>query len=262
VSEEQHDPGRPTLTVRDGRACVRLHRPDKRNRIEPADLEALLDFSAAIAADESVRCVVIESEGPSWCSGYHLGALATGGPPNPDAPRRGFGEACDALAGLAVPTIAVLGGSVHGGGTDLAMSCDFRVAADHIVLAMPAAKIGLQYYATGLQRFVERIGPTATKRIFLTAETISADELLRLGYLTDLVPAERLELRVDELCHAIGQLAPGAVRATKAAIDELAGLEPDLGKVQAGHLASLRSHDHREAMKALTEKRPPKFTGT
>ncbi len=204
-----------------------------------------------------MRVVTIEAEGPVWCSGYHLGALADG-----ERPEHGFGDACDAVAALPMPTIAVLAGGVHGGGTDLAISCDFRVAADDIVLVMPAAKIGLQYYASGLERFVHRIGPSATKRLFLTAERIPADELLRLGYLTDVRPADALGERVDELVAAVAELAPLAVRLTKSAIDQLAGDDPDLDAIQRTHVESMRSSDHREAMKALKERRPPRFTGT
>ncbi len=248
--------GLPTLDADGPHATIRLNRPEKRNRIEPADLTELISICERIAADDALRIVTIESEGPVWCSGYHLGALADG-----ERPQHGFGDACDAIAELPVPTIAVLAGGVHGGGTDLAMSCDFRVAADDIVLVMPAAKIGLQYYASGLDRFVRAIGPAATKRLFLTAERISAEELLRIGYLTDLRSPAELAARVDELAAAISGLAPMAVRLTKQAIDELAGSAPDLDRIQKAHVQSTRSEDHREAMAALREKRPPRFVG-
>jgi enoyl-CoA hydratase/carnithine racemase len=128
---------------------------------------------------------------------------------------------------------------------------------------MPAARIGLQYYASGLRRFVERIGPDATRRLFLTAEAIPAVDLLRFGYLTELVPPERLAARVDELCAAVAGLAPLAVKATKRAVGLLSrGAGPDeLDAIQRGHLDSLRSHDHREALAALAERRPPVFEG-
>ena len=248
--------GVPTLTVTEGRATIRLHRPEKRNRIEPADLTELMGVCETITADASVRVVTIEAEGPVWCAGYHLGALADG-----ERPKYGFGDVCDAIAALPVPTIAVLAGGVHGGGTDLAISCDFRLAADDIVLVMPAAKIGLQYYASGLQRFVQAIGPAATKRLFLTADRIEADELLRIGYLTEIATADRLASRTDELVDQIGSLAPLAVRLTKSAIDQLAGREPDMAAIQRSHVDSTRSEDHREAMAALKERRPPRFVG-
>ena len=244
----------PTLSVDGSRARIRLRRPEKRNRVQPEDIEALVNFVQEIHANSSIRCVTIEAAGPSWCSGYHLGALAAR-----QKYKYGFNEGCDAIASIKVPTIAVIGGNIHGGGTDLAMACDMRIAAHSIMLAMPAAKIGLQYYASGLQRFVERIGPSATKRIFLTGESIQADELLTMGYLTEILDSEILEPRALELCEAISSLAPNAVKLTKKAIDDLAGLNPDLGLIQANHLASARSEDHLEAMKALREKRSPNF---
>ncbi len=246
--------GTPTLTIADGRATLGLQRPDKRNRIEPPDLTALIDHCDTIEADESVHVVTIEASGPSWCSGYHLGALAEG-----EVSRHSFGELCDRIESLSVPTIAVLHGNVHGGGTDLAISCDFRIAGDTIVLAMPAAKIGLQYYASGLRRFVERIGPDATKRLFLTAETIPAAELLRIGYATELVAADELSARVEQLSSAIAGLAPMALKRTKAAINQLSSGSTDLAALQAGHVESVRSAEHKEAMRALKEKRPPVF---
>ena len=160
---------------------------------------------------------------------------------------------------MRVATIAVLGGNVHGGGTDLAVACDLRVGTEDIVLQMPAARIGLQYYASGLHRFVQRIGAAATKRIFLTSETITAEELLRVGYMTEFVAESAVGTRVNELCTAISSLSPNAVKLTKIAINNLSGVSPDLEAVQHSHLESLRSADHREAMQAIRERRAPTF---
>ena len=157
MSDRPAGGGPPTLAVDDaGRATIRLQRPDKRNRIEPADLAVLAGhLVTASVADPAVRVLVLEAEGPSWCSGYHLGALAEG-----ERATVGFDEVCDAPRGP--------GGSHdrrsrrqrarrwHRSGRLVR----FRVGAEGIVLGMPAARIGLQYYASGLRRFVERIGPT------------------------------------------------------------------------------------------------------
>lgn len=250
------DGGVPTLSINEGWARLRLNRPEKRNRVEPADIVEIIDLCERVAEDASIRVLTVESDGPVWCAGYHLGALADG-----ERPQHGFGDACDALAALAVPTVAVLSGTVHGGGTDLALSCDLRVAIDETALVMPAARIGIQYYASGLQRFVRAIGPAATKRLFLTAERISAEELLRIGYLTETVPAERLGSRVEELVQAIAGLAPLAVRRTKWAIDELAGPSPDIEAIEESQRQTLRSADHSEALAAMKERRTPRFAG-
>jgi enoyl-CoA hydratase len=250
----QTQPSSPTLTIEGSRATIALQRPTKRNRIEPPDITAIIGHCDTIEAEGEVRVVVVRSEGPSWCSGYHLGALADG-----ERSEHSFGDLCDRIETVSVPTIAALHGNVHGGGTDLAVSCDFRIGADSIVLAMPAARIGLQYYASGLRRFVERIGPDATKRLFLTAETLTATDLLRLGYCTELVEADALSARVDELASTIATLAPDAVRQTKAAINQLSAENTDLEAIEAAHIKSARSDDHKEAMVALKEKRPPRF---
>ena len=246
----------PTLGIRAGRATISLQRPEKRNRIEPDDITTIIGYCETIDSDNSVRSVVLTATGPVWCSGYHLGALAAG-----NSPRHGFSELCDRIEAIRVPTIACLGGSLHGGGTDLGLSCDFRVGTSEIGLVMPAARIGLQYYASGLRRFVERIGPDATKRLFLTGERIESAELLRLGYLTEVVSVENLESRVDEIVDAVSAMAPLAVIDTKAAINQLASEGADLAAIEAGHVSSLGSHDHREAMAALKERRPARFTG-
>ena len=244
----------PLLQVTQGRAQILLQRPEKRNRLEPADLEVLISHFDVIEKDTSIRIVTIEAKGPSWCSGYHLGALSQG-----ERPKFGFGEVCDALMSLRPPTVAVLNGNVHGGGTDLAIACDLRVGTEGIVLGMPAARIGLQYYASGLQRFVERIGAAATKRIFLTAEVINAQELLRVGYLTEIVEQNELDSRLNELCNSVSELSPNAVALTKKAINSLAGSSPDLKQIEDDHVSSTRSDDHQEAMRAIREGRSPQF---
>lgn len=246
----------PTLH-RDGpRATLRLNRPDKRNRVEPDDLVQLIGLCDEIDADPEVRVVVFTADGPSFCAGYHLGALTD------KAPQAvGFGDLCDRIEALRVPTIARINGSIHGGGTDLAIACDLRIGHPGVTLQMPAAKLGIQYYATGLRRFVEQIGPGATKRLFLTALPMSADELRRIDYLHEVVALDELDARIDTIATAVAELAPIAVNSTKAAINGLAAGALTVDDVQAGHRASLASADHREALAALAEKRPPRFTG-
>ncbi len=236
----------PTLDVDGPRATIALRRPDKRNRIEPDDIVELLALCDRIDGDDGVRVVVLRADGPSFCAGYHLGALAEGG--RTDA---SFSDLCDRIEAVRVPVIAAIGGNVHGGGTDLALACDLRIAGSGIHLLMPAAKLGIQYYGTGLRRFVDRIGPGATTRIFCTGLPVETDELLRMGYLTEVVPEAELDARVDEIASAVAALAPGAVAATKAAINGLAAGTIDVAQVEAGHRASLASAEHRSALAAL-----------
>lgn len=249
--------GEPTLDIAGPTATIRLQRPDKRNRIEPADLVRLVELCDEVEADGGVRVAVLASSGPSFCSGYHLGALAEGA-----SAEVSFGDLCDRIERLRVPVVARLGGDIHGGGTDLAIACDIRIGAEGVQLLMPAARLGIQYYASGLRRFVEQIGPAHTKRIFCTALPFEHDELLRIGYLHEVVPAAELDDRIDAITEAVAALAPSAVASTKAAINGLASGSLTAEAVEASHRASLRSDDHREALRALREKRPPTFTGS
>lgn len=246
----------PTLEITGHRATIRLQRPEKRNRIEPSDLVRLMELCDEIEADPAVRVAVLTSSGPSFCSGFHLGALADG-----EKLKVSFGDLCDRLQGLRVPVLGRIAGNIHGGGTDLALSCDIRIAAAGIHLVMPAGKIGVHYYASGLRRFVEQLGPAATKRIFLTALPFEADELLRIGYLDEVVKVEELDHRIDTLVDAIASLAPLSVNGMKASINELAVDRSALDGVEARARAAFASDDHREAMRALQEKRAPRFTG-
>lgn len=245
----------PTLEIADHRATIWLQRPDKRNRIEPADLVRLIELCDQIDDDPSVRVVVLGSSGPSFCSGFHLGALADG-----EKLDVSFSDLCNRIERLRAPSIARVAGNIHGGGTDLAISTDFRIAADGIHLLMPAAKLAIQYYGSGLRRFVDRIGPTATKRIFLTALPFECDELLRLGYLDEVMAESALDSRIDELAAAVAALSPAAIVATKAAIDGLASGRRTEEDVEETHRELFKSDDHREAMAALREKRPPTFS--
>src|ERR1700758_4442165 len=105
----------------------------------------------------------------------------------------------DRLEDLGVPTICRLNGGVYGGSTDLALACDFRIGVDTSEMFMPAARLGLHYYTSGIKRYVSRLGADNAKRLFLTAEKISAAEMLRIGYLTALVAPGALDAEVDRL---------------------------------------------------------------
>ena len=161
--------GTPTLERgTDGVATLRLHRPQHLNRLHRDDLHALQAHCAALRHDDSVRVLVLTGSGRAFCAGFHLGELD-----GADDPRL-FEHVVDALEALPMPTIARLNGSVYGGATDLALACDFRIGVHGMELRMPAARLGLHYYPSGLQRYVSRLGLQAAKRLFLLAESVDA----------------------------------------------------------------------------------------
>jgi enoyl-CoA hydratase/carnithine racemase len=158
-----------------------------------------------------------------------------------------------------VPTICRLNGGVYGGATDLALACDFRIGVDSCEMFMPAARLGLHYYKSGIARYVSRLGADNAKRLFLTAERLGAAEMLRIGYLTAAVPAEALDAEVDRLAATLAGNAPVAMAGMKRTINELARGRLDEEAADRRHRDSMRSAEIKEGIAAFAEKRPPKF---
>jgi enoyl-CoA hydratase/carnithine racemase len=124
---------------------------------------------------------------------------------------------------------------------------------------MPAARLGLHYYKSGIARYVSRLGVDNAKKLFLTAEKISAPETLRIGYLTAMAPVETLDEEVDRLASLLAGNAPVAMRGMKRTINEIARGELDEADADRRHRDSMRSAEIAEGIKAFSEKRPPKF---
>ncbi|MDP1651001.1 MAG: enoyl-CoA hydratase/isomerase family protein [Rubrivivax sp.] len=243
-----------------GRATITLQRPRHLNRLHREDLLALRGHFQRIAVEPAVRVLVLTGSGRAFCAGFHLGELEESESSASDDPQL-FEHTVDALEALPVPTIARLNGGVFGGATDLALACDFRIGAEGMQLRMPAARLGLHYYPSGLRRYVSRLGLAAAKRLFLLAETVSARELLRIGYLDALVPAERLDAEVAAMATALAAGAPLAVRGMKQSLNEIARGEFDLPRLRERESLCAASADLREGLAAFSARRDPVFSG-
>jgi enoyl-CoA hydratase len=254
----------PIVTIAGGRATIRLNRPREHNRIEPRDLAVLRETFTRIDRDPSVRVLVLTGTGKSFSSGYHIGALVErhGGKEPEPQDEVTFESVVDRLEALRVPTIAALQGSVYGGATDLALACDFRIGVEGMRMLMPAARLGIVYYPSGIERYVSRLGIAAAKRLFLTAEPIEAEEMRRVGYLDEIVPADGLEARVDALAATLAANAPLALAGLKRAVNEAAAGRLDRDALAQSRKRAAASDDHAEALKAWSEKRKPEFKGS
>jgi enoyl-CoA hydratase/carnithine racemase len=256
------EPSAPILSIAAGRAVARLNRPRQHNRIEPQDLIALEQFFSRIDADAAIRVLVLTATGKSFSSGFHIGALVernAGADDNYD--RDAFERTVDRLEKLRVPTIAALNGSVYGGATDLALACDFRIGVEGMQLLMPAARLGIVYYESGIRRYVTRLGVGAAKKLFMTAQPIDAPEMLDIGYLDEIVPPDRLMAGVEALAARLTANAPLAVAGLKQAINATAAGTLDRDTLGAIRARCSESDDHKEALRAWAEKRAPVFTG-
>src|SRR3990170_5476647 len=207
----------PILEIGGARATIRLNRPKHLNRLQPDDLDALMELFDRIEADPEVRVLVLTGTGRAFSAGYDLGSIAerASGAAEEQTAGSAFEIVVNRLEDLAVPTICRLNGGVYGGSTDLALACDFRIGVDSCEMFMPAARLGLHYYKSGIARYVSRLGADNARKPFLTAEKIDAAEMLRIGYLTAMAPAEALDLEVDRLATVLAGNAPVAMRGMK-----------------------------------------------
>ncbi|MBL8352215.1 MAG: enoyl-CoA hydratase/isomerase family protein [Burkholderiaceae bacterium] len=253
-------PGLPQLALHDGRATLTLNRPAHHNRLHVEDLLTLQRHFDALAADPGVKLLVLTGAGRSFCSGFHLGDFDAEADP-PGAGPQLFEQTVDALEALAVPTICRFNGSVYGGATDLALACDFRVGVRGMALRMPAARLGLHYYPSGLRRYVSRLGLATAKRLFLLAEEVSAEQLLALGYLDRLAAPAQLDAEVQAIADALAAGAPLALRGMKASLNEIARGEFHLSALREREARCAASADLAEGRAAFAEKRAPRFTG-
>jgi enoyl-CoA hydratase/carnithine racemase len=250
----------PLLEIDGARATIRLNRPKHLNRVQPEDLEVLLKLFDRIEADPAIRVMVLTGTGRAFSAGYDLGSVAErAASAQEETAGSAFEIVVNRLEDLAIPTICRINGGVYGGSTDLALACDFRIGVDSCEMFMPAARLGLHYYKSGIKRYVSRLGVDNAKRLFLTAERIGAPEMLRIGYLTAMVPAEAFDEEVDRLAAVLAGNAPVAMAGMKRAINEFArgGLDEEAADRRARD--SMRSSEIKEGMAAFKEKRRPKF---
>ncbi len=257
--------GPPHLALdRHGVATLTLNRPSRRNSLRREDLLCLQQQLEQLSANRAARVLVITGQGRVFSAGFNLRELET---QDASAQTAGTGDpqlferTVDQLAALRLPTIARLNGSVYGGATDLALACDLIVGPQGMELRMPAARLGLHYYASGLQRFVARVGLAAAKRLFLLALPVSGAELLNMGYLDALVPPEDLDMQVQTYVQALLAGAPLAVQGMKQSLNELALGSADLDVLAAREIRCGASLDLAEGLAAIAGKRAPIFVG-
>jgi enoyl-CoA hydratase/carnithine racemase len=241
--------GPPSLTVAGATATIRFERPSEHNRIDPDDIPVLRRHLDKIATMPRLRAIVFTGAGQrTFSSGFTVSAIL-------ERLDRSFEDLLDAIEQFPLPTICALNGSVYGGATDLALCCDFRIGVRGTGMFMPAARFGLHYYPGGLRRFAAAVGPSQAKRIFLTAQTLRAEDMLRIGFLTELVSRARLERRVAEYVAALAECEPAVVKSMKRQINALATGDREAGHSRDAYEASLSSTELRRRLAALTKER-------
>jgi len=251
----------PVLEIAGARATIRLNRPKHLNRLQAEDLGTLVTLFDRIETDPAIRVLVLTGTGRAFSAGYDLNSVAERAASANEQQSAGsaFEVVVNRLEDLSVPTICRLNGGVYGGSTDLALACDFRIGVDTAEMFMPAARLGLHYYTSGIKRYVTRLGVDNAKMLFLTAQKISAPEMLRIGYLTAMVPPDVLDEEVDRLATILAGNAPKAMAGMKRAVNEFARGALDEAAADQRHRDSMRGDEIKEGIKAFAEKRAPRF---
>ena len=226
-----------------------------------ADLDARL---AELESDPKVRAVVVTGEGQYFSAGADVKEMATIDLASaPEVARRGLAVYAR-LAALRAPVIAAINGLALGGGLELALACDLRLAGESAKLGAPEVTLGLIPAYGGTQRLPRLVGVAKAKELIFTGAMISAAEALRIGLVNKTVPAGQELRAARDLAHTIAQRAPKAVQAAKRSIVE--GMELSLahGIENETHLFEsevMSSEDLGEGLAAFVERRPPKFQG-
>jgi enoyl-CoA hydratase/carnithine racemase len=212
--------------------------------------------------------VVITGAHGMFSAGYDIGEI-----PDEEFEERAerlvahpFTEAIDALEAFPRPTLAVLPGHTIGGGLELALACDLRVAQQGIKLGMPPAKLGLVYSHTGLRRFLDAIGAARTRELFLLGRHIDAQTALLWGLVNAVAPAGELEAVALEIAAELAGNAPLSQTGNKRVIAALLHAQGELPPEVEQELIELRrasfaSQDLREGMRAFAERRPARWRG-
>jgi enoyl-CoA hydratase/carnithine racemase len=227
-----------------------------------AVLQILEDFDK----DEAIRVIVMHGAGEkSFVSGADISQFdAMRATPEQQAEYERVSQAMQArLTTLSKPLIAMIRGYCMGGGLQTALSADLRIASDDSQFGIPAGRLGIAYAWTSVAKLVETVGPATAKHILFTAKRFPAAEALRMGLVTQVVPAGELEAATRELANTIAGNAPLSLIAAKRAIDELAkdpGQRDEAGAKAAAQRA-MQSEDFKEGRKAFMEKRAPVWKG-
>jgi len=255
------------ITQRTGAvATVLFSNPEKLNAVTFDMWSAVPATLAALDADAAVRVVVIAGDGDkAFISGADISQFEKlRGTAEAQAEyNKAVEKAYLAPMRCSKPVIARIRGICIGGGLGFAAACDLRICADDAVFRMPAARLGLGYSPTGVRRFMNVIGAANTSDIFFTARKFDAQEALRMGFVSRVVPAAQLEQVVAETCAMIAENAPLTVAAAKFAVQQalLDAAERDMAKAVRMVQACFASADHQEGRKAFMEKRKPSFGG-
>lgn len=249
-----------------GIATLTLNRPAALNAWNQQMRNELREAVRSLVEDDELRVLVITGAGRAFSAGEDVRGM----PGLADIGTRGFRRVAraihnvfDEIESMELPVIAAINGVAAGGGLELALSCDFRLAASGAKLGFPENNVGLIPGSGGCSRLVKLIGLAQAKRLVMTGEMISADRAFELGLVEELVAPERLMERARELAGQLAGKAPLALGLAKVVLNACLNVDLDTGRhfERLGQSILKKSEDHLEGARAFVEKRKPRFKG-
>jgi len=251
----------------DGVAIITFNRPERRNALNPQLTSEIDDALTDAENDKEIYAVILTGGLKSFISGTDMDFLLGDG--EALTPQRMYDLSVPTqaiyrhLAAYRKPTIAAIAGYAFGGGLELSLCCDFRIAAEKAKLGTPEIKLGIFPGAGGTQRLTRMIGMTRAKELVLTGDPILAEEALTLGMLNRVVPVDKLMDEARAFAKKFKNSPTFAVEMAKAVMERgmNMGLTEALEVERLGFAMLYSTHDQSEGLKAFLEKRPPRFQG-
>jgi enoyl-CoA hydratase/carnithine racemase len=245
-------------------ARLRISNPEKRGALDHELLDALADTVRGLEP----RCLLLTGAGKMFSAGYDIGTFddAQFEEQAEKLVAHPFHAAIEALEAFPYPSVAALNGHAIGGGLEVALSCDIRIAARGIKMGMPPAKLGLIYSHTGLQKFIEVCGVANTNELFYVGRNVDAGRGYEMGLVNAIVEPDELEQAGLDIAAEIGSNAPLSLAGNKRVLNELRAHPGKLPEDLERELVELRetcfrSEDFREGVRAFGEKRKPDWKG-
>ena len=252
------------LEVQDAVAVVTIDRPEKRNALNAKVRQELIEALDQLREDGRARVVVLTGAGEkAFVAGADVAEFSERETEEQRAAMTGR-RVFDEVAMFPKPVIAMINGFALGGGCELALACDLRIAADTARLGQPEINLGLIPGGGGTQRLPRLVGVGQAMRLVLSGEIIDASEALRIGLVDQVFPADELTDRALGVARSMAAKSPVALRAAKAAIRAASEMPLPAGIAHETELflSCFGSADGREGVSAFLEKRPPDFRGS